>query len=333
MIRTTSFLVLFTCSTSLAMAQAAQQSAPETPPQSPPYRLMGKLHRPLGEVVKVQGKVVEGLDKGLYGGGPNLIVHRINGKATQEFIQIQIFPLFDDFGDKDSKLPELIMESEYEFEGYETGGFVGIPAKAREGRVMQSRGFGFMHKLIVYEGKQIPPLVWSPADFVDRSAVITGRAVSADGRAFIAGKDWRLQLSADDPWPDHFNGKEVEGYGIIRKTDAPDTYTLEDGKTRLVHLKDLLGRKVSLPGKARFGDDRWWLICQGEILAIEKADELPGWSENMHGKLITIDGILEETRLPPLEHPFAEPGDLHPYLIVRNASWKPLKALEEFGSR
>ena len=53
------------------------------------YQLIGKLGVPLGDVVHVEGVVVEGKFKG-YEGGPNLRVQRIDGKATQKNIQIQL---------------------------------------------------------------------------------------------------------------------------------------------------------------------------------------------------------------------------------------------------
>ena len=57
------------------------------------YQLVGKLHMPLGAVIRVEGVVVKGPFKG-YEGGPNLRAQRIEGQATQEDIQIPIYPHF-----------------------------------------------------------------------------------------------------------------------------------------------------------------------------------------------------------------------------------------------
>lgn len=332
MVRYAFFLVFLICGTSLMVAQEAQQQAPETPPHHPPYRLMGKLHRPLGEVVKIQGKVVEGPFKG-YEGGPNLIAHRINGKATQELIQIKIRPYMYDFGHDATMLPKLNMGEEYEFEGYETGSFVGIPSEAydRAGIGLQTSTFYFSHTLVVYKGKQLPPLAWSPVDFIDRSAVIAGRAVSADGKSFIAGKGWQLQVNAETPWPEHYTGQEVEGFGVIRKTDKPETFIMEDAMTRLVHLKDQLGRKVSLRGTAWSLNGHWWFNYRGTKMYVEKMKELPGWNANLHGRPVLIEGILNEAELPSLNQiTLKEDRDLAKNYIVRQARWKPLEALMSF---
>ena len=55
------------------------------------FRLVGKLHVPLGDVVTIEGVVDDGPIKG-YEGGPNLRVQRIQGRTTQEDIQIVINP-------------------------------------------------------------------------------------------------------------------------------------------------------------------------------------------------------------------------------------------------
>jgi hypothetical protein len=124
------------------------------------YQLIGKLGVPLGEVVQVEGVVVEGEFKG-YEGGPNLRVQRINGKATQREIQIQIHPYFSEWGKKSSAggyaLPELETGKTHRMEGYETGHYVGIPAKAQEnaGIAVQTTHHYFHTQLIVYKAKLI----------------------------------------------------------------------------------------------------------------------------------------------------------------------------------
>src|SRR5581483_2349526 len=159
----------------------------DVPIGSGKYRLIGKLHEPLGTVLTLQGVVVDGPSKG-YEDGPNIRVQRINGRATQEGIRIKLTPYFYKFGEKD--LPKLSFGQTYEFEGFESGQFVGVPKEAyeRAGVILQvAVGHGFTHWFTVYKGKKIDSIRWSPADFVDREALIEGRAESRDRKAYIAG--------------------------------------------------------------------------------------------------------------------------------------------------
>src|SRR3954449_7819755 len=65
------------------------------------FRLVGELHEPFGTVMTVQGYIVKRSDKG--DEGKQLIrVQRINGRATQEGIEIRL-----ERGWSDVKLPEL----------------------------------------------------------------------------------------------------------------------------------------------------------------------------------------------------------------------------------
>ena len=178
-------------------ALRAQDKPIDVPIGSDKYRLIGKLNEPLGTVLTLQGVVVDGPYKG-YEGGPNLRVQRINGRATQEDIQIKLEPYFHEFGEKTliggKALPKLEFGQTYEFEGYETGHFVGVPKEAykRAGLMLQVRvGLGFTHRFTVYDGKEVDGIRWSPADFVDREAMVEGRAVSRDRKAYIAGDGWR----------------------------------------------------------------------------------------------------------------------------------------------
>src|SRR5262245_182035 len=117
------FLVFTILISFLSPSSIAQDKPLDVPISntSPKVRLIGKLHEPLGTVVTVQGIVVEGPFKG-YEGGPNLRVQRINGKATQEHIQIRLAPYHDDFGEthvQGAPLPSLSFGKSFEFEGYE----------------------------------------------------------------------------------------------------------------------------------------------------------------------------------------------------------------------
>lgn len=267
-----------------------------------------------------------------YEGGPNLRVQRINGKATQEHIQIRLAPYFDNFGEEGedgNSLPRLSFGTSFEFEGYETGGFVGVPSKAyqRANRMIQTSGFYFCHELKVYHGKKIDPIVWSPADFVDRSALIAGRALNEEKAAVISGKNWKLLVNKKVPWPAEHLGKEVEAYGFIRKSTG-GRFSMEAKRTNLVRLEDQLGKKVSLRGTPWSANDNWWYDYRGTDMYVDGMKEMSGWTGDLRGKPILIEGVLEEAVLPDLEANLGRFGTTpKKYFVVRHPSWKPCDAL------
>jgi hypothetical protein len=262
-------------------------------------------------------------------------VQRINGRATQEYIQLKLEPYFHEFGEKPvtggEALPKLAPGQTYEFEGFETGHFVGVPKEAyqRAGLMLQVPvGHGFTHRFTVYKGKRIDPIRWSPAEFVGREALIEGRAVSRDRKAYIVGADWRLLVDANAPWPKGSEGRTVEGLGTIRKSDTASTYRLENGVTRLVKLEDQLGREVSLRGRAWSMNGYWWFDYRGTVLYVEGMKDLPGWNVYLHGDPVLITGALDEAMLPALDQiTLKSDRDRKKYFIVRKPSWKPIDNL------
>jgi hypothetical protein len=152
-------LLIQVCCCSAALCAAEPQKIP-VEQLGKSYQLVGKLQVPLGDVVRVEGVVVEGDSKG-YEGGPNLRVQRIDGKATRRNIQIPISPYFSEWGNKagSQPLPKLEMGKTYLMEGYETGRYVGIPTKAyvKAGVAMQTTNHYFHTELVVYKAKLIEP--------------------------------------------------------------------------------------------------------------------------------------------------------------------------------
>ncbi len=299
----------------------------DVPIGNPRYRLVGKLHEPLGTVVTIQGLIVDGPGKG-YEEGPIIRVHRVNGRATQEQIRMKARVGWTEFG---ASLPKLEAGLTLELKGYETGEFVGIPNAALRGlqNIPQTSDYYFSHTFVFHQAKRIDPFAWVPADFVDREALIEGRAVSQDKRAFIAGGDWRLLVDANAPWPAGFEDKTVEGFGTIRSTADATTYRLEKGNTRLVKLQDQVGRQVALRGSAWHSGKDWWLNYRGTRLYVEGLSELPGWKpQEMYGRPVLITGVLEEAMLPNLDQNGIriEPEQKKQF-IVRKPSWKPIDAL------
>jgi hypothetical protein len=283
-------------------ALRADEKPPRTVPLSSPdkqYRIVGKLGEPFGTIFTVQGVVVDGPVKG-FENGPNLRVQRVNGRATQDDVQIKLRACFNDFGEKVAlgpTLPKLEFGQTYEFEGFENGEFVGIPSEAVKrigvGQIQSSR-FYFLHCFAVYKGKSIEAIRWSPVDFVDRESLIEGRAESRDNKAYIIGANWRLLTDSIAPWPKAAEGKTVEGLGTIRKMDEAGSYLLDKGTSRLVRLQDQVGLRVALRGRAYCRNDYWYFDYRGTKLWVEHMEGLPGWSRELIGEPLLITGVLDE---------------------------------------
>ena len=166
------------------------------------YRLIGKLHVPLGEVVTLQGVVVDGPFKG-YEGGPNLRVQRIHGRVTQEDIQIVITPFFNDWGEESTvtgnTLPELEVGAAYEMEGYETGRFVGVPGEVleRDNMRISTTGHYFRESFAVIRASRIEPIIFNPRMFDGERALIQGKAQSEEGNAYMVGDGWKVAVLSD----------------------------------------------------------------------------------------------------------------------------------------
>jgi hypothetical protein len=286
------------------------------------FRILGKTGRPLGELMTVQGVVVEGEWKG-YDDGPNIVLQRVNGRASQEAIQIATRSFLSTEPDH-----SLIVGRTYELRGYEDGGYVGTPAAVFEGKFWyaQTSDFHFHTAFVVMKKKEINRIAFSPADFLDRFGVLEGEARSEDGQGYLVGEDWKLLVSPQTGWPNHMERKLVEVEGVMRETGQGNTnYRAEGSKSRLILLEDQLGRKVELKGQAWSEDGHWWFQYRGTEMYVENMEKLPGWSCEQHGEKLVITGTLGEDLLPRIDQITvkAEPNR-RKYFIVREASWKPL---------
>lgn len=300
------------------------------------YRLVGRLRKPFGETVTVQGVVVDGPFKG-FEGGPNIRVQRINGRATQEAIQIKLadYPV-DYFGSakgsdsarKSPKSKPLLKKGRtYEVEGYETGQFTGTPEGVLE-RLdfsIQTTGYYFQYQFKIFEGKEIGRIQFSPADFIGREALIEGLAETIDNQAYITADGWRLLVNDKNRWTKSFEGKTVESFGSYQKSKTEGSYTMEKGTVRLVKLKDQIGNTVSLRGTARSRNGEWWFNYRGTDMHVENMKTLPGWTPENHWRPMTITGVLEFS--DTAHDLFKGSSYSKTHFTIRNASWKPIKAL------
>lgn len=296
-------------------------------PFNSPDRMIGKLGERFGSVVVVQGIVVEGYRK-TEGDRRLLRIQRVNDRATQKHIEIEL---------SGREVSSLHFGDSYEFEGYETGEFVGTPrevyaAAVRAGTPFQTFTFHFRHRLIVLASVRIAPIEWSPSDFIDREALISGRAVSDNGGSFIVGSDWKLLVSADQQWPERFIEKLVEGRGMIRETGERNTYQLERGTAQLVRLEDQVGQRVALRGKTRRLNGTWLFRYRGVDVHIEGLAELPGIQLGI-GDAVQIEGILHHETLPSTGRASDADAPLEQRFIIREASCRPVDALlsPEYG--
>lgn len=179
---------------------------------------------------------------------------------------------------------------------------------------------------MVYKGKKTERIVWAPADFVDREALLEWKAVSRDQKAYIDGGGWRLLTDPAAAWPKDAEGKTVEGFGTVKKADGK--FRLEKGTTRLVKLEDQRGRAVELRGTAWSLNGHWWFEYRGTRLYVEGMKDLPGWKSGLHGCPLIITGTLDEANLPDIDQiSIKNDPDKKKYFIVRKAGWKPLDAL------
>ncbi|PWU21262.1 MAG: hypothetical protein C5B50_02135 [Verrucomicrobia bacterium] len=82
---------------------------------------------------------------------------------------------------------------------------------------------------------------------------------------------------------------------------------------------------MKLDGVAWSLNDEWWFEYCGEKLYVENQRELPGWTNALHGRAVTISGVLDRARLPDLKQiSIKQHPDLREYYIVRRASWSAL---------
>lgn len=297
------------------------------------YQIVGTLGKPLGAVVKVEGLVVQAPSKGYGSGGPNLQVQRIDGRVTQEDIQIMLKPYFHDWGaqaPEGEALPQLAIGGTYALEGYENGGYAGIPAGAwREaGIVFGAFPHRFYVHLVTYRAAPIDPVRFHPRDFADQPGVFRGEAVSADSQPIIRGDGWSIVADASTHWPVGVQGKEVEVIGTFAPLAGDERFAMTSGTWRLARLEDQVGRLVELRGEARSRNGHWWFRYRGTDLHVARMAELPGWSPQLHFQPIVVRGRLAKRDLPRIDQfTIKEPEDLAEQFIVDDATWESLDRL------
>lgn len=292
------------------------------------FKIIGELGIKMGDTITVRGIVVQGPYKGNKG-GPNLVIQTIRDSSIQQRIQIPISPYFGKFGDSlpfgKIHLPKLVYGNTYQFLVYETGGYVGRPNDAymKSGIISQSTGFYFQNRLIVVTGKEIDSIVWSPANFLEKDAFLSGIANNESDTAVIMNPKWKLKLLGFRKWNDWEIGKQAAAYGKIHQIVVADTYAIETGWANLINLEDQLGKSVRLRGTAWSMNGNWWFSYRGKDIYVDKMDDLVRGKGELHGSPVEITGKLGQEELPDLFNN----RKLKLYYIIKTASLTPIKEL------
>lgn len=313
----------------LLLAASCGAPSPPTPAEPIPAKaappagaLLGRTGRPLGEAVMLQGVAVEKYFKG-WEPDHVLLIQRIDGVATQREFRMGLHPFFQ------SKCLEGFQKGKtYELRGYEEGRSQGTPGWAMQenGVIFQTSGFFFETTFTVVKCREIPPVAFGPADFVDRFCYLDGESTTLDGRAWVQGPGWKLPAPGRESW--RSNGKPVEVEGVVRRGPG-DGYHMDEGAVRLLRLEDQVGSTVELRATAKSLNDHWWIDFRGTDLYVENQEKLPGWNGNLHWKQIVISGVLERAKLPDIgQISLKADRDLKDYYIVRRASWRPARIPE-----
>ncbi len=318
----------------LTCSAAGMLSAQEQPQGVPveelgkKYQLLGRTGEPLGKVITLQGVVAFGPPTKGYDGGPEIGVQKINGKATQRIIRLPLKAYFGEFGQsrlEGSSLPKLEHGAVYQLEGYETGGYIGIPGEAMQlgGVMLQTYGFGFHEEFVAVKGRKTPAAAFSPGDFVDREALIEGEAINKQDGAYLKGDGWELLVDDRTLWPDWMEHKLAETFGVMRRTNVRTVFRAERSHSRLVKLEDQVGRQVELRGRPWNMNDQWRFAYRGEDIYVENLNRLRGiklYEPTM------IRGVLERAKMPPQntsdldQATPKEPSELTDSFIVRRAT-------------
>lgn len=319
-----------------------------------PLPQLGDLGLKLNTPTTITVTTLEGPFRG-FDGGPNLRVKKIGGVATQQMIQMPMRALKADAdaGWEQFEVPgnpALVQGKTYELRGYETGKYIDdlgnpvdpsslaqpstadihLSSTSSTGEIEPASSESvFRNEFIVLEAKEVEPIVWSPADFVDREALITGTAKNVGKIAIIEGKDWKLALGPK-PWEPWQVGRSAEAFCKIKTSNIPQTFVASDCSRRLTELQDQAGQSVTLRGIARTHNNMWWFNYRGTDLYFDslnpRSDEyttLQDWDT------IEVTGLLQQAVLPPnVRYIRGYKDDRETVFILRGPAWKATKLTE-----
>jgi hypothetical protein len=285
------------------------------------FRLLGRLHEPFGKMVTIQGEVLPDSDKTP---GPEFLVRRINGVATQEKIVVKL-----------AYKPKVKAAESYELTGYELGGYSGVPGDAVYMGVIppQSLGFAYLTEFVIVSKDEIRPIVFTPDDFLGREALFSGIAHNDGQIGQMRGDGWSIRIGLWNPFPADVVGKTIETFGRYGPRDSTHTRyaLLGHYEWRLVKLEDQIDKYVVLRGVAYTANNegtKYYFRYRGSDLYVEGLDE-PGAKKVQHRQTIEVRGVLRKKQLPRIDHfrdrqPDTESRD---EFVVEAAIWEPIDKL------
>jgi hypothetical protein len=278
-------------------------------------RVVGRTGVPLGAIVALDGIVVLGGRFQVDPTQPFLQVQKINGRATQACIEIALRPYFTAFGEPryssdldgpdagkpipEVSLPRLEFGKTYQFRGYESGGFSGEPAglMLEGGGINQSPGFCFRSEFVVVRGKKVPPITFAPADFLGQKVLLHGRAENKDGRAWLKGPGWEIEVLRGDVWSESMLNARVLITGVVGRDPGGKATYIRPCRARRDRLEDQVGRRVDLRGEAIEFNWRWCLRHNGQDILVENMDRLAKASSLDLHMPVEVRGVLRKEML------------------------------------
>lgn len=278
---------------------------------------MGKLGKPLGKPLTIEGKIVQGPAKG-HESGPNILVQKIDGKPTQEAIRLPLANVDQ----------QLLTGDTYRIKGSETGSMVG-GGEEKGGFAVQSQSAYFLHEFRIESAERIAPVVFHPKDFRGKLAMFRGVAVTERNKAWIQAKDgsWRILISDKIGWQGNLEGKPIETRGVHKPSGLGRKEFKLEGSWRPANLEDQLGQPVELRGTAKSLNGIWWFDWRGESLYVRNMEKLPGWTGENHWRQVVIRGRLKKMMMPRLDQiAIKARPDLAEYFVIDEPSWEPLPA-------
>lgn len=222
---------------------------------------------------------------------------RINGRATQDDIEIHLLPPTGR-----GKLPRL-----------KDGDWFHIAGRWRDAKVTGVRG-KFTFQVISLKATKPNPLRF--ADFPDRSAVFTGMAI--EGGHLRCGAESASVEGVED-WPAGVAGREVEVRGVLKKSGEAWEFTAPSW--RLLRLEDQVGQDVVLEGMLWSLNGVWWFDYRDErVCLISEKGPVLSFDTDRHATAARVTGRLLKQLRPALDQiSLKKARDLVPQFVVRTS--------------
>ena len=172
------------------------------------------------------------------------------------------------------------------------------------------------------KGKKIPPIVFSPADFLGQKVIVHGRASNRDGRAWLTGPGWEIEVLRGDVWSDGILGAQVALAGVICKDPHAARLQIKQYRVRRDGLEGQVNRHVELRGRALDQGGRWFLELEynWQNVLVENMNRLVAAHAIPFGATVEVRGVLrKEQHRDEIDNPNC--AKMKEQYIVREASY------------